>query len=221
MSVLTDAFKIISEWLEQNQPELFASLQPGLSFSEIEALVNILLPARLPVEIYELYRWRNGTTREPRPVRIKVDGLICECDEGNFYIPFGRGRALETFSALYFCPLEFVGVFRNERVTLLEIFCRHDASFVMCSNEQKATSSLLCNEGEYYYGEVYPSATNLFLELAEAFNTGTIFMDEDILSIDTQKAEALSQNFGKHCGEYVDMGDFEAGCCLGRLSERL
>jgi hypothetical protein len=224
MSNLTDALETISKWLEQNKPELFASLQPGLSINEIEAKVQVLLPARLPVEMYDLYQWRNGTNRESNPIIIQVDGLICECHEGSFYISFGSGRAFQAFSALYFRPLDFIGVFRHKRATLLEVFSHHNASFVTCSNEQQVTSPLLGSDTEYCYSEVYPSATNLFLELAEALSSGVIFIDKGILSIDTQKEKALSQKYGKHWGEEVDMGDYEneSGCSyLIHLSNRL
>ncbi len=215
MSNLTEGLETISQWLEQNQPELFASLQPGLSIDEIDAKVQVLLPDRLPVEIYDLYQWRNGTNKESTPIRIQVDGLIRECDEGSFYISFGSGRAFEAFSALYFRPLEFIGVFRHEKATLLDVFPNHNASFVTCSKEQQATSPLLYTDTEYCFNEVYPSATNLFSELAEALSSGVIFIDKGILSIDTQKAKALSQKYGKYWGEAVDMGDLlESGCSL-------
>jgi hypothetical protein len=219
MSNLTDALEVITGWLEQNQPELFASLQPGLSVSEIESQVEVLFPARLPTEVYELYQWKNGTLREGNPIRVQVDGVVCECDEGYFYTSFGSGRVLEAFSALYFRPLEFVGILRNDQVTLLDIFSKHEASFVRCNDPQQMISSLLYSEEEYYYGELYPSTTNLFLELAEAFMTDTIFVREGILSVDTQKAKALSQKYGKHYGELDDLGDLETVCDLVRLDD--
>lgn len=219
MSNLTDALEVITGWLEQNQPELFASLQPGLSISEIKSQVQVLLPAQLPAEVYELYQWKNGTLREGNPIRVQVDGVVCECDEGYFYTSSGIGRVLEAFAALYFRPLEFVGVLRNDEVTLLDIFSKHEASFVRCNDQKQTTSPLLYSEEEYYYGVLYPSVTNLFLELAEAFTTSAIFIREGILSVDTQKTKALSQKYGKHYGELDDLGDLESVCDLGRLDD--
>jgi len=77
---------------------------------------------------------------------------------------------------------------RHKRATLLKVFSPDNASFVTCSNEQQVTSPLLESDTEYCYSEVYPSATNLFLELAEAFRSGVIFIDKGILSIDTQQS---------------------------------
>ncbi len=60
MSVLTDSLNRIMGWLEKNRPDYAASFLPGLSDEEIrEKLANVEL--ELPGEIYELYRWRNGT----------------------------------------------------------------------------------------------------------------------------------------------------------------
>lgn len=63
MSALTDALDRILSWLEEHEDLDFArfeSLQPGLTYEEIEEKVADLLPFRLPKEVYELYQWGNG-----------------------------------------------------------------------------------------------------------------------------------------------------------------
>lgn len=63
MSALTEALNKILSWLEEHDDLDFArleSLQPGLSFNEIEEKISDLLPLRLPKEVYELYQWGNG-----------------------------------------------------------------------------------------------------------------------------------------------------------------
>ena len=66
MSELTEALEIIFNWLDTNQWSRFPGaensasfLQPGLSRSEIDAIIassNLVLPP----EVYELYQWKNG-----------------------------------------------------------------------------------------------------------------------------------------------------------------
>jgi len=63
VSVLTEALNKILSWLEEHDDLDFArleSLQPGLSFNEIEEKTSNLLPLCLPKEVYELYQWGNG-----------------------------------------------------------------------------------------------------------------------------------------------------------------
>jgi hypothetical protein len=63
MSTLTDALERILNWLRANYPEAASSLQPGLSYDEIEAKIADL-PFCLPQEVYELYQWRNGSKED-------------------------------------------------------------------------------------------------------------------------------------------------------------
>lgn len=66
MSTLTDALERILVWLEEHESlELarFESLQPGLTLTEIDK-ITADLPFRLPLEVYELYQWANGTWTE-------------------------------------------------------------------------------------------------------------------------------------------------------------
>ena len=59
MSLLTESLEQILIQLEQKDPEIAASLQPGLTREEIDEIVKYL-PFKLPEEVYELYQWRNG-----------------------------------------------------------------------------------------------------------------------------------------------------------------
>lgn len=55
----------ILAWQQKNAPAIAATLQPGLSRTEIDAFANERRVV-LPQEIYQLYGWRNGM-REPQP----------------------------------------------------------------------------------------------------------------------------------------------------------
>lgn len=64
MADLREALELISDYLEQ---EIGAqSLNPGLSFEDIEREASIL-PFELPMEVYQLYLWRNGGSFESLP----------------------------------------------------------------------------------------------------------------------------------------------------------
>ncbi|MGB3759973.1 MAG: SMI1/KNR4 family protein [Rivularia sp. (in: cyanobacteria)] len=59
MSLLTESLEQILIQLEQKDPEIASSLQPGLTREEIDQIANDL-PFKLPEEVYELYQWQNG-----------------------------------------------------------------------------------------------------------------------------------------------------------------
>lgn len=63
MSLLTESLEQILIQLEQKDPEIAASLQPGLTREEIDEIA-MNLPFKLPEEVYELYQWRNGMSED-------------------------------------------------------------------------------------------------------------------------------------------------------------
>lgn len=57
----TNALKIIDWWIDRYKPWFADCLNPGLSITEIDNLVQEWkLPCELPKEFYELYQWHNG-----------------------------------------------------------------------------------------------------------------------------------------------------------------
>ncbi len=64
MSTLTNALnRILACWERNGNEKLVHNLMPGLSYAEIEQLVQEL-PIQLPPEVFELYQWRNGSKYE-------------------------------------------------------------------------------------------------------------------------------------------------------------
>ncbi len=59
MTQLTAALDRILNWAKKNYDEA-GDWRSGLTFAEIEAKTEDLLPLKLPLEVYELYQWRNG-----------------------------------------------------------------------------------------------------------------------------------------------------------------
>lgn len=107
----------IYEWLEQYQPKVAESLQPGLTLDEIEEQARKLLPDRIAREVYELYQWKNGCKFQYKTVIVKVNGRIHTCQEG--YIVSGMRLFLEPFSALYFNPLDKLSVLQRRDGVLI------------------------------------------------------------------------------------------------------
>ena len=78
MTNLRAALDLISDYLEQEIT--YQSLNPGLSFKDIERAVSIL-PFELPMEVYQLYMWRNGGSLESLPYPD-----LQNCEEGYEHI---------------------------------------------------------------------------------------------------------------------------------------
>lgn len=64
MTDLREALDLISDYLEREIT--YQLLNAGLSFEDIEREVSIL-PFDLPMEVYQLYMWRNGGSLESLP----------------------------------------------------------------------------------------------------------------------------------------------------------
>jgi hypothetical protein len=66
MPTLRESLEFIASWIQQNTPQW--DLKPGLSYENIQRMAKEL-SFELPLEIYELYMWRNGGSLEmlPRP----------------------------------------------------------------------------------------------------------------------------------------------------------
>ena len=75
MSTLTNALERIMSWLKIYKPELADSFLPSLTLEEIRAgeeKIGFLLPK----EIYELYQWQNGMTKDSDSLFFPSIGFI-------------------------------------------------------------------------------------------------------------------------------------------------
>ena len=59
---ITEHLNKILNWLNQNRYNEISFLQPGISIEEIEEIISDL-PLKLPIDVKQLYMWKNGTTR--------------------------------------------------------------------------------------------------------------------------------------------------------------
>lgn len=105
MSKLTEALDKITNWLQEHTPSTYFSLlRPGLSDAQIEEITKDL-PFQLPPEIYELYKWSNGSIdlyRDGKSIYIFHADYITE----NRFGPSYGFRSLQAAVAQYFLKLK-------------------------------------------------------------------------------------------------------------------
>lgn len=153
MSVLTEALDQLTVWLEQNHPNLAASLRPGLTLEEIDIqFQHLLLP--ISQEIYELYQWSNG----------------CNLFRTYYY----------SDEALNFLPLETAIRYNDEAGYLSEqrnipgffMFSEFERwlHFAVCDGNQ--TSPVLVITDDPYTRLAYTSITSMVLTNLECYERG-------------------------------------------------
>lgn len=153
MSTLTSALDRILNWLQQHDPKTVASLQPGLTLEEIEEQVKIL-PFRIPIEIYELYQWRNGTRNRSPFMHEFINFLpLDDVEYGaiSLYQSWSRKRLIS-----FYLP-----IFVAEEA--------EDAYLVVGDEQQQESSPVFDLSGRH--PPMYPSLTNMMLSIAECLET--------------------------------------------------
>jgi SMI1 / KNR4 family (SUKH-1) len=160
MSTLTDALERILNWLQANHPKAASSLQPGLSYEEIEAKLADL-PFRLPQEVYELYQWRNGSS----------DNGEADCFDCYRFIPLEEAIELSkyqvtedllegTFPFGWFPLFEFNGGY----LAVIGAESKNDNSPIVCHYEDESIA--------------YTNLTGMMLTMAECYETGAYEKNE-------------------------------------------
>lgn len=204
MSALTDSLNRIMQWLEKNRPDYAASFLPGLSDSEIrDKLANIEL--ELPLEIYELYRWRNGTQNGEDPKSV-----IFPCME---YMPLDE--AIEYYDDFLentiniFDEQDFQDIFElldanqinqyGDKKYLFP-FYRSNCDFlaVLLSKEKQQYSPIINIDDVLELSFVYRNLTAMMKTLAEYLKTGAHYLDEEqeyYLNGDEEKMLPIFQKY--------------------------
>ncbi|MEM7725579.1 MAG: HEAT repeat domain-containing protein [Cyanobacteria bacterium P01_A01_bin.45] len=181
-SQLTNALNRILDWIEQHRSYYVKYLQPGLSKDEIDNLVKDL-PFQLPLEIYDLYQWRNGALHEGENLY----------DKGLIFKPAWSFRPLQEVvkicleninkqkhlknHLMYFSDWKFYG----EKFDILPIFYTiryYDIDCYRSGNlwisKEKDLNPVIFNdfeEGENIL-EKYSSITSMMLTIAECYENG-------------------------------------------------
>ncbi|MEA5508929.1 SMI1/KNR4 family protein [Crocosphaera sp. UHCC 0190] len=197
LSPLIEALERIRYWLEQNLPESAAALEPGLSISEIEALLSAF-PFQLPAEIYTLYQWRNGSSSQ----------------DYNFF-PFH-----------WFLPLDVALSFIEEEKQIQAQLTNHsEASWNDCwfpfsrfqgdyyiikgsENCQAFSPVYLVFQEDREVDDpwmVYSSLTTMMLSLAEGYETGAYYLDENkIINTDESAIDKIERKYNPEIDNYLD-----------------
>ncbi|PSF33624.1 SMI1/KNR4 family protein [Aphanothece hegewaldii CCALA 016] len=187
MGVLTEALERIIEWLRQHQPEYANSFKPGLKSDEIKAAEEEL-GFTLPEEIYELYQWRNGST-------LATEALFFP---NIHFLPLDQAR--NTTREVISYPDDW---FWYEGYPLF-VFLMYESdvfAIPLKSNQQKNLPVVYIPEG----GEqivYYTSLTDMMLTLAECYETGTHYIDEQgYICDDEYKAAQISCKYNADLNE--------------------
>lgn len=180
MSPLRDALERIEAWLRKHQVKLSMGLNQGLTRKEIDDILKGF-PLQLPEEIYELYQWHNGKQ------------MRCF----DYFIPFfhwfwSLQEALEQYK--YISQL-----WRNDdwwdRRWLTIFDCNGDYFYAVVLGSE--TSPVLYIDPEADIREIhYDSLTDLMLAVAESYETGAYYLDENgDLQQDSQKLAEVRRKY--------------------------
>ena len=176
MTLLSQTLNRITTYLEKKYRPIASSLQPGLSYEEIDRKLSSL-PCRLPQEFYELYQWRNGT--------LETDDFI---DFYRHYRFLPLEEAITTSTEVYkitdgYLPYGWIPIFTFEG----EYFG------VIGSQVQKYASPIV-----YTYHEetvAYLSITAMMQAIAECYETGIYYLEKheygEFIDSDSQKEEQI------------------------------
>jgi cell wall assembly regulator SMI1 len=176
MSILTEALERILIWLKQNAPSSASSLRPGLAYSEIENRVEELL-FLLPNEFYDLYQWRNGVYYGEEDFNFFCPGYsFNSLEEALIQYEELLDSAEKLAEELWLDPAEiwnpnWFPIFSYDR----------DYLFIIGEAEHhKPLSPVMgCFRGNSGPDLMYSSITNMMLTVAECYDTGVYYLDED------------------------------------------
>lgn len=194
MSLITDSLNNIFSWLQQNNPTVAASLQSGLSYREIENKLSSL-QFRLPQELYELYQWRNGSNRIAKNV---------------YFFKYYRFLPLEESLKILFNIIEKDTLLMGEIFPYgwFPIFAFGNEYYGVIGSEIAKKSSLIVYVCDYE-DISYTSLTGMMQTIAECYQTGVYYLNEEGFGKTKQEAEDIliaKYNPGvltsSHYGEY-------------------
>ena len=190
------------QWLEKNRPGYAASFLPGLSDEELrEKLANVEL--ELPQEIYELYRWRNGTQNGEDPKSVIFPCMqYMPLDEAIEYYDDFIENTIDIFDEQDFQDIfelldaKQVNQYGNKKYLFPFYRCNCDFLAVLLSGEQQRHSPIIDISGELDLKMIFRSLTSMMQTLTEYFKTGVYYLGEDnFLDWDEEKMEPVFQKY--------------------------
>lgn len=168
MSALTEALDRILGWLQKHKPECVSLLRPGLENSEIEDRVKDLsIP--LPPEVYELYKWRNGSGDDPMS-----KNSIQIFPEGFGFWSLSTAIKIHSQKIKFNNLQKYQQVISNFSANYLELFYCYTgeySGFVIINKEQTYPVIFNHSRGDETR-QHYDSLTSMMLTVAEGYETG-------------------------------------------------
>ncbi|WP_055077393.1 SMI1/KNR4 family protein [Pseudanabaena sp. 'Roaring Creek'] len=162
---LTNALSRIDTFLSQNYPAQFAKLGGSLSEEQINDLGKDI-PCVLSKEVRELYKWHNGSGYSP----------IWH----NYYYISSLQDAVEMYEILSTFPdsweLSFFSPFIFDEIEFLFVDCNKEESPVWYIFWEDMGTEML-----------WTSLTKMMESIAEAYETGAYYFDNDDLVTDNKK----------------------------------
>jgi hypothetical protein len=174
MKDLTNALDRMYRWLEINRPEFAEAFQTGLSYEEIKSMVSEI-PLKLPQEIYDLYKWRNGLVGD-------ITTYTSIYSSGDFS---PLSTALENYQNLVeqdlICenPLIIDLIPSYNKYSLFPFFYDSNGyTYAVILNSEKLLSSpVISISGDGGFGMQYESLTAMFSMIVECYETGAYYID--------------------------------------------
>lgn len=163
---LNDSLNIIMNWLQQNQPEFSASFLPGLTDDEINQILKGF-DFVLPLELYTLYKWKNGTREEHLSVLFPSMSFLPLAD------------ALELNQQINDIPTDSEDAISYNGNKLF-IFMQSKSYCAVLLNQEKINSSPII-EIDHVLDTylLYTSLTSMIQTFAECYETGAYYLDAD------------------------------------------
>ncbi|BAY12923.1 SMI1/KNR4 family protein [Calothrix sp. NIES-2098] len=176
MSALTESLQRILKWLKLNYPKVSSFHYAGLTNEQIEELTKDL-PFRLTKEVYELYQWSNGTLH------------------GDGFFPFLVFYSLQESLDFYYCTVKYEtddNLLMSPRNSLIIFSWYKSFFYIVCDNQEKESSPIWLVHMGAEPVICYTSLTNLMLMIAECYETGAYYINQEgFLEEDRAKSASI------------------------------
>jgi hypothetical protein len=165
MTNLTNALNRIFTWLKENHPVTAEGFQPGLSSTEIEEKLSLLL-FRVPREVYELYRWHNGNKT--------YEGIFGYL----WFTNLDRAYEFSTYINDEYCVE--IREQEGDPKYLFPLFDFDGEYFAIEGSNQTEGTDRIFHIGKFHeISFAFINLTSMMLSIAECYETGVYAFSED------------------------------------------
>ncbi len=190
MKRITKYAKKIMDWHLKNQSSVINYLQKGLSYEEIE---NLIKPLRIhiPLELVDLYQWKNGTLAKQGEVLDK----------------------LHFFPGFYFLSIEEASIycknFKNDprwKSYWFPVFANGGGDFFVIDCREETGYPVIGFMLGYEEHDIeYLSIKKMFKTIAKCFEKGAYFYDKNrYLEINDEKEATIANKINPNLARWVN-----------------